>query len=172
MYLRHWLYLFVSSLFRFQEEKAALEQQLVQKYESSFAELKNECKAEWEQERMMQLNDHSQEMDALNAKHHSQLNSLAASHKSQLAAVVTELESKHHAELVALEAALHSKRKEDLERLEAVFQETNQVQLEALEAELSRKHQEEMDELEKRMLGNMDTLEATYLKEVQVRKRS
>uniref|UniRef100_A0A3B3DGS5 Pericentrin n=1 Tax=Oryzias melastigma TaxID=30732 RepID=A0A3B3DGS5_ORYME len=137
---------------RFQEEKAALEQQLVQKYESSFAELKNECKAEWEQERMMQLNDHSQEMDALNAKHHSQLNSLAASHKSQLAAVVTELESKHHAELVALEA---------------VFQETNQVQLEALEAELSRKHQEEMDELEKRMLGNMDTLEATYLKEVQ-----
>ncbi|XP_036065913.1 pericentrin isoform X4 [Oryzias melastigma] len=152
---------------RFQEEKAALEQQLVQKYESSFAELKNECKAEWEQERMMQLNDHSQEMDALNAKHHSQLNSLAASHKSQLAAVVTELESKHHAELVALEAALHSKRKEDLERLEAVFQETNQVQLEALEAELSRKHQEEMDELEKRMLGNMDTLEATYLKEVQ-----
>ncbi|RVE57390.1 hypothetical protein OJAV_G00215690 [Oryzias javanicus] len=152
---------------RFQEEKTALEQQLVRKYELSLAELKNQCKAEWEQERMTQLNDHSEEIDALNAKHHLQLNSLDASHKSHLAAVVAELESKHRSELVALEAALHSKRKEDLERLEAVFQETNQVQLEALEAELSRKHQEEMDELEKRMLGNMDTLEATYLKEVQ-----
>lgn len=117
---------------------------------------------------MAQLNNHSQEMDALNATHTAQQNSLNASHKSQLAAVVAELESKHRAELVALEATLHSKRKEDLERLEAVFQETNQVQLEALEAELSRKHQEETDELEKRMLGNMDTLEATYLKEVQV----
>ncbi|XP_023807688.1 A-kinase anchor protein 9-like isoform X2 [Oryzias latipes] len=152
---------------RFQAEKTALEQHLVQKYESSLAELKNKCKAEWEQERMAQLNNHSQEMDALNATHTAQQNSLNASHKSQLAAVVAELESKHRAELVALEATLHSKRKEDLERLEAVFQETNQVQLEALEAELSRKHQEETDELEKRMLGNMDTLEATYLKEVQ-----
>uniref|UniRef100_A0A3P9JDG0 Pericentrin n=1 Tax=Oryzias latipes TaxID=8090 RepID=A0A3P9JDG0_ORYLA len=137
----------------FQAEKTALEQHLVQKYESSLAELKNKCKAKWEQERMAQLNNHSQEMDALNATHTAQHNSLNASHKSQLAAVVAELESKHRAELVALEA---------------VFQETNQVQLEALEAELSRKHQEETDELEKRMLGNMDTLEATYLKEVQV----
>ncbi|KAM4541725.1 pericentrin isoform 3-T3 [Odontesthes bonariensis] len=152
---------------RFQEEKAALEQRLVQKYEMSVAELKNKHKVELEHERATLLNKHSLEMDALGAKHKAQLDSLGASHRDQLAAMGAELETKHNAEFVALEAALNSKLKEDLQSLEAVFQETNQAQLEALEAELSRKHQEERDELEKRMLGNMDTLEATYLKEVQ-----
>ncbi|XP_071353542.1 pericentrin isoform X2 [Trachinotus anak] len=152
---------------RFQEEKAVLEQHLVQKYEISLAELKNKHQTDLERERATLLNKHSHEMDTLNAKHKAQLDSLSASHRDQLAAMAADLESKHNAEIVALEAALNSKQKGDLESLEAVFQETSQAQLEALEAELTRKHQEERDELEKRMLGNMDTLEATYLKEVQ-----
>uniref|UniRef100_A0A3Q1FSN0 Pericentrin n=1 Tax=Acanthochromis polyacanthus TaxID=80966 RepID=A0A3Q1FSN0_9TELE len=138
---------------RFQEEKAALEQHLVQKYEESVAELKNNFEAKLEHERATRLTKHSQEMDTLDAKHKAQLESLGASHRDQLAAMAVELESKHNAELVALEA---------------VLQETSQARLEALEAELSRRHQEERDQLEKRMLGNMDTLEATYLKEVQL----
>uniref|UniRef100_A0A3B4XRB0 Pericentrin n=1 Tax=Seriola lalandi dorsalis TaxID=1841481 RepID=A0A3B4XRB0_SERLL len=153
---------------RFQEEKAVLEQHLVQKYEISLAELKNNHQTELEHERATLLNKHSQETDTLNAKYKAQLDSLSASHRDQLAAIAADLESKHNAEIVALEAALNSKQNADLERLEVVFQETNQAQLEALEAELTRKHQEESDELEKRMLGNMDTLEATYLKEVQL----
>ncbi|XP_070699119.1 pericentrin [Pempheris klunzingeri] len=152
---------------RFQKEKAELEQSLVQKYELSLIELKNKHQTELEQERATLLNKHSQEMDTLDAKHKAQVDSVSASHRDQLAAMVVELESKHNAELVALEAALNTKREADLGRLEVVFQETNQAHLEALEAELARKHQEERDELEKRMLGNMDTLEATYLKEVQ-----
>ncbi|XP_044023203.1 pericentrin isoform X3 [Siniperca chuatsi] len=151
----------------FQEEKAVLDQNLAQKYEISLAELKNKHQTELEHERATLLNKHSQEMDTLEAKHKAQLDSLSARHRDLLAAMAVEFESKHNAELVALEAALNSKRKADLECLEALFQETNQAQLEALEAELARKHQEERDELEKRMLGNMDTLEATYLKEVQ-----
>uniref|UniRef100_A0A3B4ULN8 Pericentrin n=1 Tax=Seriola dumerili TaxID=41447 RepID=A0A3B4ULN8_SERDU len=153
---------------RFQEEKAVLEQHLVQKYEISLAELKNNRQTELEHERATLLKKHSQEMDTLNAKYKAQLDSLSASHRDQLAAIAADLESKHNAEIVALEAALNSKQNADLESLEVVFQETNQAQLEALEAELTRKHQEESDELEKRMLGNMDTLEATYLKEVQL----
>nr|XP_046269155.1 pericentrin isoform X2 [Scatophagus argus] len=152
---------------RFQEEKSVLEQSLDQKYKISLAELKNKHQTELEHERATLLNKHSQELDTLSAKHKAQLDSLSASHRDQLAAMAVELESKYNAELVALEATLNSKRKADLESLEAVFQETNQAQLEALEAELVRRHQEEKDELEKRMLGNMDTLEATYLKEVQ-----
>uniref|UniRef100_UPI0037E7F2AE pericentrin isoform X2 n=1 Tax=Semicossyphus pulcher TaxID=241346 RepID=UPI0037E7F2AE len=152
---------------RFQQEKAALEQILAQKYETSLADLKNKHQTELQRERETLLNKRSQEMDALDAKHKAQLDSLSASHRDQLAALTVELESKHNAELVALEVALDSKRKADLQSLEAVFQETAQARLEALEAELARKHQEEKDELEKRMLGNMDTLEATYLKEVQ-----
>ncbi|XP_040916208.1 pericentrin isoform X2 [Toxotes jaculatrix] len=152
---------------RFQEEKAVLEQRLVQEYEISLAELKKNHQTELEHQRATLLNKHSQEMDTLNAKHKAQLDSLSASHRDQLSAMAVDLKSKHNAEIVALEAALNSKRKADLDSLEAVFQETNQAQLEALEAELTRKHQEDRDELEKRMLGNMDTLEATYLKEVQ-----
>ncbi|KAM6917864.1 pericentrin isoform 2-T2 [Lycodopsis pacificus] len=152
---------------RFQEEKAALEQNLAQKSEISLAELQKKHQTELEHERETLLNKHSQEKHALDAKHKAQQESLGASHRDRLTATAAELESKHKAELVALEAALDSKRKADLESLEAVFQETSQAQLEALEAELVRKHREERDELEKRMLGNMDTLEATYLKEVQ-----
>ncbi|XP_015248198.1 PREDICTED: pericentrin-like isoform X1 [Cyprinodon variegatus] len=145
---------------RFQEDKAALENHLAQRYEKSMAELNDKHKAELEHERTALLNKHLEEMNALNAKHKAQLDSLSACHTDQLAATLIELEKKHKAELVALESALQSK-------LEAAFQETSQAQLEALEAELVSRHQEERDELEKRMLGNMDTLEATYLKEVQ-----
>uniref|UniRef100_A0A1A7WF04 Pericentrin n=1 Tax=Iconisemion striatum TaxID=60296 RepID=A0A1A7WF04_9TELE len=101
---------------------------------------------------MTLLNKHATEMNDLTAKHKEQLESLGASLKSQFAAVTAELESNLNAQLVAVETALDSKRKEELE---------------ALEAALARKHQEENDELEKRMLGNMDTLETTYLEEVQ-----
>ncbi|XP_071373521.1 pericentrin isoform X2 [Centroberyx affinis] len=152
---------------RFQEEKAALQQCLAQRDEISLGDLRDKHQAELECERAALLNKHSQEMDTLSAKHKAQLDSLNASHRDQLAAMAVELDSKHKAELVALEAAFDSKRKAELDSREAVFQETNQAQLEALEAELARKHQEERDELERRMLGNMDTLEATYLKEVQ-----
>uniref|UniRef100_A0A3Q3AKC5 Pericentrin n=1 Tax=Kryptolebias marmoratus TaxID=37003 RepID=A0A3Q3AKC5_KRYMA len=139
---------------RFQEEKATLEQHLFQKYEKSVEELKAKHEAELERERTALLNKHSKEMDEVDAKHRAQLESLSASHRDQLAAMTDELESKHNAEL-------------DRESLEAAYQETNRAQLEALEADLARKHQEDRDELERRMLGNMDTLETTYLKEVQ-----
>ncbi|KAL6105456.1 pcnt [Pungitius sinensis] len=152
---------------RFQEEKAVLEQNLAQKSEISLAQLQNRHQIVLGNQSEALLTKHSQEKDTLDAKHIAQQDSLRASHREQLAAATAELESKHKAELVALEAALCSKRKDDLKSLEAVLQETHQAQLEALEAELTRKHQEERDELEKRMLGNMDTLEATYLKEVQ-----
>ncbi|CAJ1074387.1 pericentrin isoform X4 [Xyrichtys novacula] len=152
---------------RFQEEKASLEQRLSQRYEISLAELTNRHQTELQNERETLLNKHSQEMDSLSAKHKAQLDSLSASHKGQLEALTVELGSKHNAELVALEEALSLKLKAELGSLETELKETNQAQLEALEAELVRKHQDERDELEKRMLGNMDTLEATYLKEVQ-----
>lgn len=140
-----------------------MENHWAQRYEKSMAELNDKHKAELEHERTALLNKHSEELNALDAKHKAQLDSLSACHRDQLAATLIELENKHKAELVALESALQSK-------LEAAFQETSQAQLEALEAELVSRHQEERDELEKRMLGNMDTLEATYLKEVQVSK--
>ncbi|XP_061752105.1 pericentrin isoform X3 [Nerophis ophidion] len=152
---------------RFEEEKAMLEQCFSQKTEISLVELRNKHKTDLKQERATLLNEHSKEMDSLIMTHKAQLDSLCASHRDQLVAVTAELESKHNAQLVALEATLNSKRKEDLQALEAMFQETSNAQLEALEAELSRKHQEEMDEIENRMLANMETLEATYLREIQ-----
>ncbi|XP_065822477.1 pericentrin isoform X2 [Labrus bergylta] len=155
------------ALDRFKQEKALLEQSLAQKYDLSLAELQNKHQTELQHERETRLSERSQEMETLDAKHKAQLDSLSASHKDQLEALTVELESKHNAELVALDAALDSKLKADLQSLKAALQETKQAELEALEAELAHKHQEERDELEKRMLGNMDTLEATYLKEVQ-----
>ncbi|XP_011617110.2 pericentrin isoform X3 [Takifugu rubripes] len=151
----------------FQEEKTELEQSLAHKYEMCLVELNKTHQTELEHQRVTLVNKHKEELTTLHAKHNAQLESLGASHRAELAALVVKLESKHNTELVAVEAALSSKRKEDLESLEAVFQKTTKAQLEAAEAELAHKHQEEKDELEKRMLANMDIVEATYLKEVQ-----
>ncbi|KAM8833844.1 pericentrin [Synchiropus picturatus] len=152
---------------RFQTEKAMLEQCLSQKYDTSLSELRSKHQTEMEQLRAALLKQHSQEKALLEDKHKAGLDSLGASHREELSATVAQLECKHNSQLVSLEAALNSKRKKDLESLETAFQETSRAQLEVLESELSVKHQEEKDELEKRMLANMDTLEATYLKEVQ-----
>lgn len=156
-------------MFRFQEEKAGLEKSLAKKYDICLVELNKKHQTELENERVTLGNKHKEEMTEIHDNHNAQLESLGASHRAELAAMVGQLESKHNTDLVAVEAALSSKRKADLEGLEAVFQKTNQARLEAFEAELAHKHQEEKDELEKRMLANMDTVETTYLKEVQVR---
>ncbi|KAJ3613831.1 hypothetical protein NHX12_020077, partial [Muraenolepis orangiensis] len=152
---------------RFQAEKGQLEQRLAQKVSVSLGELNNKHQAELEQQRTALLDKHAQELHGVTAVHKLQLEALGARHQERLAAMATELDNKHTAVLVAMEASLDSKWRAELEHLATVFQETNQVQLEALEADLAGKHKEERDELERRMLGNMDTLEATYLKEVQ-----
>lgn len=146
-----------------------MEKSLVHKYEMCLVELNKTHQTELEHQRVTLVNKHKEELMTLHAKDNAQLESLGASHRAELAAMVVKLETKHNTELVAVEAALSSKRKADLESLEAVFQKTTQAQLEAAKAELAHKHQEEKDELEKRMLANMDIVEATYLKEVQVR---
>ncbi|XP_056446115.1 pericentrin-like [Gadus chalcogrammus] len=152
---------------RFQEEKGQLEQRLAHKESVSLGEWNNKHQAALEQQRTALLTKHAQELHGVTTGHKEQLDALSARHRDQLAAMATELDTKHTAVLVAMEASLDSKWKAELEHLAAVFQETNQAQLEALESELSVGHKNERDELERRMLSNMDTLEATYLKEVQ-----
>ncbi|XP_052355300.1 pericentrin-like isoform X4 [Oncorhynchus keta] len=147
---------------RFQEEREELEQQ----GEVSLGELREEHMAAMELLKTTLLTNHTKDMDTLRTNHKAELDSLLANHKADLKAMATEIATKHE-ELVVLETSLESKRKSELDHLEAVLQETNQAQLEAQEAELEHRHQEEREELEKRMLGNMDTLETTYLREIQ-----
>ncbi|XP_061553374.1 pericentrin isoform X3 [Phycodurus eques] len=151
---------------RFEEEKSVLERCLSQRNDISLAELQHKHRTELEQGRAALVDKHSKEMDSRNTEHKAQLDALCTRHGDQLAAVTAQLQSEYNAQLFALEVTLNSKCKEDLQALQDLFQETSQAQLEAREAELARKHQEEMDEIEKRMLSNMDTLEATYLTEV------
>ncbi|KAL1021956.1 hypothetical protein UPYG_G00020370 [Umbra pygmaea] len=152
---------------RFQAERGELEQHLAQQGEVALGQLREEHKASMDLLRTTLLTQHGQEMETLQTDHNLETASLLASHKAQLDSMAMQFAAKHKEELVVLETSLESKRMAELDRLEAVLQETNQAQLEAREAELNRRHQEEKDELEKRMLGNMDTLEATYLREIQ-----
>ncbi|XP_042179861.1 pericentrin-like isoform X7 [Oncorhynchus tshawytscha] len=151
---------------RFQEEREELEQRLAQQGEVFLGELREEHMAAMEILKTTLLTNHTKDMDTLRTNHKAELDSLLANHKADLKAMAIEIATKHE-ELVVLETSLESKRKSELDHLEAVLQETNQAQLEAQEAELEHRHQEEREELEKRMLGNMDTLETTYLREIQ-----
>ncbi|XP_061089610.1 pericentrin isoform X2 [Conger conger] len=92
---------------------------------------------------------------------------LRGKHRSQVDSLEADLRGKHRAEMVALETGLSAKHKAELDSLQAVLQETSLAQLEAQEAELQARHRQEREELEARMLSNMDTLETTYLAEVQ-----
>nr|XP_046179306.1 LOW QUALITY PROTEIN: pericentrin-like [Oncorhynchus gorbuscha] len=152
---------------RFQEEREELAQRLAQQGEVSLGELREEHMAAMELLKTTLLTNHTKDMDTLRTNHKVELESLLANHKAELKTIATEMATKHKEELVVLETSLESKCKAELDRLEAVLQETNEAQLEAQEAELEHRHQEEREELEKRMLGNMDTLETTYLREIQ-----
>uniref|UniRef100_W5MTD6 Pericentrin n=1 Tax=Lepisosteus oculatus TaxID=7918 RepID=W5MTD6_LEPOC len=88
-------------------------------------------------------------------------------------AVLNELKVKHVQDLEAQKSSLQEHFCNQLEELKNAHQlqkdlkERHQAELEALEAELLAKHKAEKDELEARMLSNMDTLESTYLAEIQ-----
>ncbi|KAJ8352322.1 hypothetical protein SKAU_G00237980 [Synaphobranchus kaupii] len=115
------------------------------------------------------------ELEALEAdlrgKQRDQLDVLEAElrgkHRAELDALEADLRGKHRAEMGALEMGLCVKHKAELDSLQVVLQETNLAQLEAQEAELQVRHGQEREELEARMLSNMDTLETTYLAEIQ-----
>lgn len=103
-------------------------------------------------QRAAQLEHLENECQELKIVHQEELESLRTNHKTALETLEMELTNKH---------------KVELDRLEAVLQETNLAQLEAQEAELQTRHKQESEALEERLLANMDTLECTYLKEIQ-----
>ncbi|XP_064183587.1 pericentrin isoform X2 [Anguilla rostrata] len=160
-------------------ELHALEAELHGKHKAELdaleAELHGKHKAELDALEADLHGKHKAELDALEAelrgKHRAQLDALEAElrgkHRAELDALEADLRGKHRAELDALETGLCAKHKAELDSLEAVLQETNLAQLEAQEAELQARHRQEREELEARMLSNMDTLETTYLAEIQ-----
>ncbi|KAL0190590.1 hypothetical protein M9458_013288, partial [Cirrhinus mrigala] len=103
-------------------------------------------------EKVAQLERLEKECQELKIYHLEELESLRTNHKTALETLEMELTNKH---------------KVELDKLEAVFEETNLAQLDAKEAELQARHKQEREELEERLLANMDTLESTYLKEIQ-----
>lgn len=141
-------------LFRHQEEQRQLTEKLVQQREEALQKQKQEHVQELQaqtallEQNISKLEHLQKEHQELKTRHQDELDLLSSSHK----AVLESLAEKHNAEL---------------DKLQVVLQETNLAQLEAQEAELGARHKQEMEELETRMLCNMDTLESTYLKEIQ-----
>ncbi|XP_041937338.1 pericentrin isoform X2 [Alosa sapidissima] len=143
---------------RFQEEKRELEENLAQERDSALGELQQKHQAELEAQKAeldkltAQIEQVQQERQNLTDKHQSELESISTNHEAALQALEAELAARHRAEF---------------EKLEAVLQEANEAQLEAKEVELERRHRRANEELEAKMLANMDTLENTYLQEIQ-----
>ncbi|XP_066518729.1 pericentrin isoform X2 [Hoplias malabaricus] len=143
---------------RHQEELKQLEEKLIQQRMADLREQKQNHQQELEtlkallEQHVTQLQHSEKECQELKLQHQEELSSLSTNHKAALDSLEAELSEKHKAEL---------------DKLQAVLEETNLAQLEAQEAELTARHKQEMEELESRMLSNMDTLESTYLKEIQ-----
>ncbi|KAK1798755.1 hypothetical protein P4O66_007039, partial [Electrophorus voltai] len=146
------------ALCRHQEEQRKLEEKLTQQREADLGLQRQQYDQELESQRglleqhVSELQRLEKECQELRIRHKAELETLSANSKASLQAVEAELSEKHKAEL---------------DKLQVVLQETNLAQLEAREAELVARHAQELEELETRFLCNMDTLESTYLREVQ-----
>ncbi|MCJ8730090.1 hypothetical protein PDJAM_G00113640 [Pangasius djambal] len=139
---------------RHQEEQQQLAEKLAQQREEDLQKQKQQHAQELQaqtallEQNISKLQHLQKEYQELKSRHQDELDLLSSNHKAAL----DSLAEKHRAEL---------------DKLQVVLQETNVAQLEAQEAELGGRHKQEMEELETRMLCNMDTLESTYLKEIQ-----
>uniref|UniRef100_A0A672NN85 Pericentrin-like n=1 Tax=Sinocyclocheilus grahami TaxID=75366 RepID=A0A672NN85_SINGR len=146
------------ALCRHQEEQKQLEEKLTLQRDATLDQQRERHAVELQaqktllDERAAQLERLEKDCQELKIHHWEELESLRTSHKMALETLQMELTNKH---------------KVELDRLEAVLQETNLAQLEAQEAELQARHKQEREELEERLLANMDTLESTFLKEIQ-----
>uniref|UniRef100_A0A9J7XTJ4 Pericentrin n=1 Tax=Cyprinus carpio carpio TaxID=630221 RepID=A0A9J7XTJ4_CYPCA len=146
------------ALCRHQEEQKQLEDKLTLQRDAALGQQKEQHAVELQAQKTLldqqvaQLERLEKECQELKILHREELESLRTNHKTALETLEMELTNKH---------------KVELDRLEAVLQETNLAQLEAQEAELQARHKQEREELEERLLANMDTLESTYLKEIQ-----
>ncbi|XP_051985694.1 pericentrin [Xyrauchen texanus] len=143
---------------RNQDEQRQLEEKLTHQRDATLGQLREQHALELQAQKALldqhavQLECLEKECQELNLNHQVELEYLRTNHKTALETLKIELMEKHKAEL---------------DKLEAVLQETNLAQLEAQEAELQARHKQEREELEGRLLANMDTLESTYLKEIQ-----
>ncbi|KAI2663332.1 Pericentrin [Labeo rohita] len=143
---------------RHQEEQKQLEEKLTLQRDAALGQQREEHGVELQaqktllDEKAAQLEHLEKECQKLKIHHLEELESLRTNHKTALETLEMELTNKH---------------KVELDKLEAVLEETNLAQLEAQEAELEARHKQEREELEERLLANMDTLESTYLKEIQ-----
>lgn len=143
----------MNNLFRHQAERQ-LAEKLIQQREVDLQKLKQQhaqdllAQTALLDQNISKLQHLQKEYQELKTRHQDELDLLSSNHN----AVLDSLAEKHRAEL---------------DKLQVVLQETNVAQLEAQEAELGARHRQEMEELETRMLSNMDTLESTYLKEIQ-----
>ncbi|XP_042613812.1 A-kinase anchor protein 9-like isoform X2 [Cyprinus carpio] len=146
------------ALCRHQEEQKQLEEKLTLQRDAALNQQREQHAVELQaqktllDERAAQLERLEKDCQELKIHHWEELESLRTNHKMALETLEMELANKHEVEL---------------NRLEAVLQETNLAQLEAQEAELQARHKQEREELEERLLANMDTLESTFLKEIQ-----
>lgn len=143
---------------RYQEEQKQLEKKLTLQRDAALGQQREQHAVELQEQKTLleqraaQLEHLERECQDLKIHHREELESLRTNHKEALDTLEMELANQHKAEL---------------DKLEAVLQETNLAQLEAQEAELQARHKQEREELEERLLANMDTLESTYLKEIQ-----
>ncbi|XP_076871678.1 pericentrin isoform X3 [Brachyhypopomus gauderio] len=146
----------------------SLEAELSEKHKAELETLSANHKANLQSLEAELAKKHKAELEILSTNHKASLQSLEAELSEKHKAELEILSANHKASLQSLEAELAEKHKAELDKLQVVLEETNLAQLEAQEAELVARHKRETEELETRMLCNMDTLESTYLQEVQV----
>uniref|UniRef100_A0A8C4SR13 Pericentrin n=1 Tax=Erpetoichthys calabaricus TaxID=27687 RepID=A0A8C4SR13_ERPCA len=95
------------------------------------------------------------------------LRELEAAQAEELEMMRRFLQEQHHKELVALEKELTAKHQIKMETVINDLQSAHRTRLQEVEQDLCKKHTMEMKEMENRFLSNIDTLESTYLSQIQ-----
>ncbi|XP_015268581.1 PREDICTED: LOW QUALITY PROTEIN: pericentrin [Gekko japonicus] len=155
------------TLAQYESELNSAKALMVAELEKAKRVFQEECAAKLEDAQNRFMEDHQAMTTKLAEEHEILLQELREKHVGDLVSQRKELEHKHKEQILSLTAELRAQHQAEMETLKSTLEREHQIRLEMSLANLQKNYQAQMTELEDKHLSNLDTLESTYLSEIQ-----
>ncbi|XP_077172806.1 pericentrin isoform X2 [Paroedura picta] len=127
-----------------------------------------ECATKLEDTQNRFMEDNKAMTKKFTEEHDILLQEMREKHVGELVSQRKELEHKHGEQILCLTADLQARHQAEIETLKSSLEREHQISLETSIGNLQKNYQTQMTELEDKHLSHLDTLESTYLSEIQL----
>lgn len=104
----------------------------------------------------------------LTTEHEVLVQELRSHHAGELELQSKELQLKHQEHILSLTTDLQEKHEAEINTLKSILERDHEAQLKTYVSDIQKNHQAQITELEAKHLTHLDTLESTYLSEIQL----